>query len=239
MDAAERLAEVARTLGDPARAKMLWSLIDGQTRPAGELALIANVSSQNASNHLAQLRSAGLVSIHIRGRSHFYKLRDESVARTLESLMCAASLTPARSPEGSLARSAPELALARTCYDHLAGAVAVRIRACCTNRSWLEQDSTELVLTASGRQHMGRLGIDLSVPAGSRRRFAFPCLDWSERVHHIGGFFGASILDWLLTGKAVVRRPDSRALRITDRGRAILGECFEIQFDVQGRILAS
>ena len=49
------IARIAGLLADPARAKMLWSLIDGSARPAGELAYSANVSAQSASGHLAKL----------------------------------------------------------------------------------------------------------------------------------------------------------------------------------------
>ena len=48
------IPRIAGLLADPARAAMVWTLIDGTTRPAGELAFAANVSPQSASAHLAK-----------------------------------------------------------------------------------------------------------------------------------------------------------------------------------------
>lgn len=201
MNAERRLADIARIIGDPTRAAMLWSLMGGEARPAGELALIGNVSNQTASNHLAHLRDAKLVTLQVRGRSHFYQLRDTSVAKALESLMHLACPESARKADGVVARVAPELMLARTCHA---------------------RSALDYRLTASGKGHLASIGIDLQVANGSRRRFAYPCLDWSERVAHIGGALGAALLTWLVEKKAVVRIRDSRAMRITIAGRGML-----------------
>ena len=40
------ISRIANLLADPARARILWTLIDGTTRPAGELAYAANISAQ-------------------------------------------------------------------------------------------------------------------------------------------------------------------------------------------------
>lgn len=98
-----KLATIARVVGDTTRARMLWSLMGGESRPAGELVLIAQVSSQTASNHLAQLRSAKLLTLQIRGRSHFYRLRNAFVAKALEAMMHV--VNPGRPPvNGTVAR---------------------------------------------------------------------------------------------------------------------------------------
>ncbi len=55
-------------LADQARAAMLWTLMDGTTRPAGELAFAANVSAQSASGHLAKLVVGGLLHTEAQGR---------------------------------------------------------------------------------------------------------------------------------------------------------------------------
>jgi DNA-binding transcriptional ArsR family regulator len=49
------LSRVARLLADPARARILRTLLDGTMRPAGELAFAAQISAQSASAHLAKL----------------------------------------------------------------------------------------------------------------------------------------------------------------------------------------
>jgi len=54
---------------------------------------------------------------------------------------------------------------------------------------------------------------------GLRRRFAFACLDWSERRSHLGGAVGAALLDLALGRKWVARQRESRALTVTALGR--------------------
>src|SRR5579875_214472 len=191
MENTTKLAEIARLVGDPTRAVMLWSLMGGESRPAGELALIAGVSNQTASSHLAQLRSAKLLSVQVRGRSHFYQLGNASVAKALEALMHVA--TPnSHTVNGTASNVAPDLLLARTCYDHLAGRIAVRIAAAMKREQWMLQKKDDFVLSMKGEQHLLSLGMQLTPANGSRRRYAYPCLDWSERLAHIGGHLGAA-----------------------------------------------
>lgn len=63
--------------------------------------------------------------------------------------------------------SAPKaLREARTCYDHLAGAVAVQIYDFMQAESWLEPDGS--ALTLYGREQFLKLGIPLSTHPGER-----------------------------------------------------------------------
>ena len=57
------------------------------------------------------------------------------------------------------------------------------------------------------------LGIDLDAARGLRRRFAYACLDWSERRPHLAGALGAALLGVVLKRKWVTQDLDSRALR--------------------------
>ncbi len=228
-----KLAATARVVGDPARAGMLWSLMGGESRPAGELALIAGVSNQTASSHLAQLRSAELLTVQVRGRSHFYQLRNASVAKALEALMHVVNpeLVPVK---GTASHVAPGLLLARTCYDHLAGRVAVRIAAAMKRERWVLEKNDDFVVTTQGERHLLSFGIELKVANGSRRRYAYPCLDWSERLAHIGGHLGSAILNWLVVEKAVARIEGTRAMRVTGSGRALLEKVFALRIGMDG-----
>src|SRR5437773_11078487 len=62
MDDIPGIPRIAHLLADPARATMLWALIDGTMRPAGELAYAANISAQSASAHLAKLVEGGFLA---------------------------------------------------------------------------------------------------------------------------------------------------------------------------------
>src|SRR5882757_7762650 len=110
------IAGTAALFGDPVRAAMLTALLDREPRSAGELALLANVSPQTASFHLAKLTAADLLTGAREGRNQVYRLAGPAVASAIESL---AALSPSRS--GFRSEKMRRLALARTCYDHLAG----------------------------------------------------------------------------------------------------------------------
>lgn len=82
---------------------------------------------------------------------------------------------------------------ARTCYDHLAGTVAVQLYDFMQADGWLEPDGS--ALTVRGREQFLQRGIALNT--SSRRRICCACLDWSERRFHLGGEAGAALLTHL------------------------------------------
>src|SRR5262245_30137649 len=111
----DTLPHIAALFADRARAAMLKALIDGNERPAGELARAANVSAQSASAHLAKLVDGGLLAAAARGRHRYFRIASPQVADAIESL---AALGAAVVLPRTVAP--PEFARARTCYDHLA-----------------------------------------------------------------------------------------------------------------------
>src|SRR5215216_617489 len=123
MEDAPEIPRIAGLLADPARARMLWTLIDGTTRPAGELAFAANVSAQSASAHLAKLVEGGLLTAEAQGRHRYFRIASAEAAHLIESLASfGASIRPRVPRQAPLARAMPtQFLLARTCYDHLAG----------------------------------------------------------------------------------------------------------------------
>ena len=66
-------------LGDRTRATMLLGLMGGIALPAGELARIANVAPQTASEHLAKLVSGRLLTVERQGRHRYYRLSSAQV----------------------------------------------------------------------------------------------------------------------------------------------------------------
>jgi DNA-binding transcriptional ArsR family regulator len=236
-DRTDVLARAAAHMSDPSRAAMLWSLIGGKNRPASELAMLANVSLQTASNHLARLVKAGFVTVAPIGRNRFYRLNGSDVAAALESLAALGSRELRRS--GSAQRSAPELIFARTCYDHLAGRLGVAIFERLCQDGYLESDGADLAVTAVGKSALGALGIDIPFACKSRRRFTHGCLDWSERVFHLGGALGAALLEWLLQEEALASSRGSRLLRLTDRGITLLKREFAISVSHKRELVAA
>lgn len=227
MDAIASLSKAASLIADPSRSAMLWSLMGGESRPASELAMIANISPQTASNHLKLLLEGGFLSAQAIGRNRFYKLRTRTVGVALESI----AATIASTPTGTAQRSMPDLVFARTCYDHLAGELGVALRKRLQERKLIRESGRDYALSTDGERYFNELGIDCAASSGKRRRFAYPCLDWSQRVPHLGGALGSALLAWLLQSKAIARQRGSRAIRVTDHGRKTLSDVFGVELN--------
>lgn len=225
MVAAANLVEVAALVGDTARATMLGALMSGQSLTGGELAFLAHVSRSTASEHLTKLVEARLIAVTRRRRFSYYRIASPLVAQMLESIKVVAAIeVPPRYQPRSLRDDATRFA--RTCYDHLAGVVAVAIADALAARDHvvLADDGGEV--TPAGARFLGDFGADLSLQSRSRRIFCRPCLDWSERRYHIAGHVGAEICRCCLQRGWFVRERDSRALRLTPAGAAGLHASF-------------
>ncbi len=236
MDAGNYLSRAGALIGEPSRAAMLWSLLGGESRPASELAMLANVSPQTASNHLKLLLDAGFVKRKAMGRNKFYSLGGPPVAAALESL--AVAIHGKRGSDGAAHHTAPELVFARTCYDHLAGELGVAILGRLQDKDYLRERAGDFHLTTAGENFLRGLGIDTSGVQAQRRRFAYACLDWSHRVPHLGGALGSALLEWLLRSRAIVRRKASRAVRLTDVGQKQMDRIFAIRVTRSGTAIA-
>ncbi len=218
------IAAAAALFGDPARAAMLIALLDRPVLSASELALVANISPQTATYHLAKLTSAALLQETRRGRSHMYRLAGPAVASAIESLAAVSPGVAAepRNTDASHSDRMRQLRAARTCYDHLAGAAGVLLHDCLLARGYLEpKDSKEYILTARGHKWFSRMGGPGHLLHG-RSPFARRCLDWSEQRPHLAGRLAALLLERFLAERWIARIPDTRAVRITDRGRGEL-----------------
>jgi DNA-binding transcriptional ArsR family regulator len=214
------LARVAALLADPGRAAMLWALMDGSARPAGELTLIAGLSPSAASGHLARLTDGGLLALDVRGRHRYYRIATPEIAATIEALMNVANATAPQRPAPRPARTVPlEMRHARTCYDHMAGEVAVQVFERLVDGGLLVRDGDTLEATAEGAARLAGWGVDVAALRSRRRRFACTCLDWSERRPHLGGALGAALLDTWTHSGWIERTSRPRVLRITPTGQ--------------------
>jgi DNA-binding transcriptional ArsR family regulator len=217
MDVKQDLAEIAALIGEPTRIVMLWSLLGGAARPASELAFYANVSAQNASAHLARLVEAGMLAVEARGRRRYYRLAGAEVAHVIEAL---AALAPsAREMAGLAPRQTPDLIYARTCYDHLAGRVAVEICAALEDKGYLAAAGADFEVTGKGEKMFHDLGMEVGELRQERRAFARQCPDWSERQPHLAGALGAAMLEQMFRRGWIARVRSSRIVRVTAKGR--------------------
>ena len=216
MDADHHLAGVASAIADPARARMLCALMDGRSRTATELAAVAGISASTASGHLQKLEAARFIECTPAGKHRYFRLAGTEAASAIESLLRVSG----RKVPAFRTRTPNPLRFARTCYDHAAGEVAVRLHDWMLGAGWIELlGASEYAVGVAGQVGFGSWGVDLEGAGASRRRFAYPCLDWSERRFHLGGSLGAAVLD-ALEGKGwLIRELDSRALALTPGGR--------------------
>jgi DNA-binding transcriptional ArsR family regulator len=221
-------SRIAAAIGEPARARMLYCLFDGRARTSTELAVVAEVSPSTASAHLHRLQALKLVKVFAQGRHRYYSLEGRRVAAALEALSVLAG-----SPRHAFVPSAPSpLRAARTCYDHIAGTLGVGLHDRFRSLGWLSAPSPRsnaYELSAGGAKALAGVGIDVEAARALRRRFAYACLDWSERRPHLGGALAASLLKMALKRKWVVQDLDSRALEITRLGRRELTSRFGLQ----------
>jgi DNA-binding transcriptional ArsR family regulator len=228
MAAGPYVAEIAALIGDPARANMLATLMDGRAYTATELANAAGVSPQTASGHLAKLTDGRLLTVVPQGRHRYYRLASPAVATALEAL-AAVDGAPRHRPRTSCDL---ELRAARTCYDHLAGRIAVQITAALLRDGYLIAHPGHFDLTGDGRAFFKqRLGIDVDALSKHKRALTRNCLDWSERRPHLGGALGAMLAGVAIEQGWLLRSPKSRALTITHRGENALADIFGISKD--------
>jgi DNA-binding transcriptional ArsR family regulator len=214
------LARVGAMVGDPGRAAMLAALLDGRALTAAELAAHAGVAPQTASGHLAKLVAAGLIEMRRQGRHRYHALASAEVAAMLESMGQLAR--PGSDAPHAAVRVGPRdaaLRAARTCYDHLAGRLAVGLADAMAARGHIVIDQEGGIVTATGETFLRDFGIDPEA-APSRRAFCRTCLDWSERRWHLAGFLGAAILQRSFDLRWLRRTPGTRALAVTSGGAA-------------------
>jgi DNA-binding transcriptional ArsR family regulator len=220
------IAQVANLIGDAARANMLSALMGGQALTAGELARHAGVTAQTTSGHLAKLAEGQLITLEKQGRHRYYRLASPQIAEAIHALMAVAASGPKRHhPFGPRDEA---LRLARTCYDHIAGRLALALAdASCARGHVVLADGVGLV-TDEGRHFFCDFGIDLDSDTSSKRPVCRTCLDWSERRLHLAGRLGAAIFERLTSLGWVARIPESRALRITRAGEIGLRANFQL-----------
>ena len=247
MHAAPQMAEVASLVGDPARANILCALLDGRALTAGELAFVAGVSPQTTSGHLAKLHDARLIDLCKQGRHRYYRLAGHEVAAALEALGPISPALPVRSLRQS--REAVSLAVARTCYDHLAGRAGVELLDALVRHGLLTREkskslsrtgsgdaitATRFEATGAGARTFASFGINVTEIRRSRRNFAGECFDWTERRGHLNGALAAAVTTRLFELGWIERGPRRRSVRITAAGAEGLAFTFGLDLAQEG-----
>ncbi|OLQ72183.1 transcriptional regulator [Photobacterium proteolyticum] len=215
------MASLAAAMSEASRMKILCALMDGRAWTATELSAVAGIAASTTSSHLSRLVKANLVSCLSQGRHRYFRLYNSRIASLLENMMGVTfqASNPSRS------KVPKELLKARTCYDHLAGEVAVKLYESLITHGWIESDGNDLTLL--GKEKFLHLGITLDTK--SKRKKCCPCLDWSERKFHVGGFLGASLLIFFENNNWIEKVPGYREVTITPKGYKALHRHFLIE----------
>ncbi len=216
------VAEIGSLLGDPARVNMMTALLDGRAWTARELADVAGVSPPTASSHLGKLVGAQMVRVDKQGRHRYHRIASADIAQLVEQMHVAGAALANSRVNASGPRD-PTMRELRSCYDHLAGRIAVEL-----GSRLLDEVSPMTQLSSEAQPLLGRIGIDLEGLAHGRRALCRTCIDWSERRPHIAGALGAAMLDRFGELGWVKARETSRALVLTATGELGLAQVFGI-----------
>jgi DNA-binding transcriptional ArsR family regulator len=221
----EHFKETAALVGEPVRATILWTLLDGKAFTATELAMAADTSASNISMHLAKLVNAGILKAESHGRHRYYAFSKKEIAYAVEAL---AALIPQPKKKAIYIDEAQPIQQCRTCYDHLAGKTGVLLTDAFLKQKIITEGNNSFELTTKGRKWFHTMQIDTDELQQQRRSFLRPCLDWSERRYHMAGSLAAALLDKMLLQDWLRKTRNSRAIVVTAKGQKNLYEKLKI-----------
>jgi hypothetical protein len=183
---------------------------------------MAGVARSTATEHLNMLERAGVVSEERQGRHRYVRLAGNDIAGLIESLALQVKAAPAQGLKAVTADKA--LARGRTCYDHLAGTLGVKVTDALVERGLVDARDG-WTLTAGGARWLGEIGVDVAAVRSARRPFIRTCLDWTERRPHLAGGVGAALCRRFMDLGWVERIGSTRSVRLTPSGeRALIAQ---------------
>ena len=222
----KEIENITSLIGNPVRTRILWALLDGRAYTATELAVFTETSPQNLSMHLSKLIQADLLAVESQGRHKYYRFAKQEVAYAIEAI---GNLLPEENQKGIVSKDDNSVIRhCRTCYDHLAGKVGVMITESLLQQKMMVWQDKCFHITEAGERFFAQLNIDTKELEKQRRAFARPCLDWSERKHHLAGSVGAALLQQMEAMDWIRRSNQSRAVKITTKGQKELYRHFHI-----------
>lgn len=222
MNVEDKFVSISALICEPTRAKMLWNLLDGRAYTASELSIVADTSPTSASNHLSKLLEAAIVKVEIQGRHRYYSLSNTEVAFAIEGLANLANNNATKIVNKEIEKSGVKYC--RTCYDHLAGFVGVKIVETLETKGYLAKSKNIYLVSEKGWKWFEILNISKDSFDNNRRPVTRQCLDWSERRPHLAGQLGAEFLNKMFERKWFKKVEFSRELVATSKGRQELYE---------------
>ncbi|MFT8592001.1 MAG: winged helix-turn-helix domain-containing protein [Bifidobacterium sp.] len=216
-DTGSDIARLASTLADPTRANVCAALMDGCAWTASELARQMGVSPQAMTSCLSKLEESHLIVRMQQGRHRYVKLCDEHTAQIVEFMGTVAQARQTQAIGYRQVRADQRLRYARTCYNHIAGHLAILITAAMQTRGLIDLRDDSIRLTDKGTLWFANNGMPESQLRKTPRIKG--CLDWTERRMHIGGSAGSALCSHLMDLSVIRRDTPRRALRVTATGK--------------------
>jgi DNA-binding transcriptional ArsR family regulator len=226
---------ITSAIADPVRLSVMMYLIRGSASVT-EMINHLDVSQSNLSNHLAVLKNTGLIKSTSAGRQKIYELANADVAQLIELLLNLQPISPKTEKE------IKPIQKARTCYDHLAGKLGVAVFNALLNAgaiNFIADDgidnkpllSKNISPGPNAQAVFGKLGITIPSPNGVTRKYAFGCMDWTEKTPHLAGALGAAVCQAFFDQKWVTRKTGSRAITVTTSGKQALKNLISLDLD--------
>jgi hypothetical protein len=106
---------------------------------------------------------------------------------------------------------------ARCCYGHLAGRLGVQLHQRLLDLGTLQATDDGYRPTATFRPALAAISFE-PPDASARARWAYPCMDWSERRDHLAGPLATALLQHFLA-QDWLRRAQGRSLALTPTGQ--------------------
>ena len=220
MEQAPCISHIAALLADPKRSAMMWALMDGASRAADELAVLAGLSTSSAGAHLARLASGGLLRQETRGKKRFFRLAAPQVGAAVQAL-ASASMISAEVVSRSMAQPLPPLPLSRAsiCADHLGGELGTELYQRMLEAGWIEQSDKRIEVTSVGIGRLAERGIFVPALAHRQRETVCACADCSDLNPHLGGALGAGLLQLFMQLGWLRATEEASTLQVSSNGQ--------------------
>lgn len=212
----EKFADNILLIGHKTRLTMLIELSSGISLPAGELAKLAGVKPQTASEHLSKLVEANLISVTTWGRYRYYKIDNDKVIDAINALSVISPPMNSKSLKETTKKE--KLSYIRTCYGHIAGKIGVKFTEALLENDYLKEKEECYKLTQNGKNWLKKIGMETEKSMYSK---SIPKhIDWTERKNHMAGPVALQITEKMIELSWIKNSEINRCLNLTKKGKS-------------------
>lgn len=212
----ENFSDNILLIGHKTRLTMLIELSSGIALPAGELAKLAGVKPQTASEHLSKLVEANFISVNTWGRHRYYKIDNDKVIDAINTLSVISPPMNSKSLKETTKKE--KLSYIRTCYGHIAGKIGVKFTEALLENDYLKEKEECYKLTQNGKNWLKKIGMETEKSMYSK---SIPKhIDWTERKNHMAGPVALQITEKMIELSWIENSEINRCLNLTKKGKS-------------------